>query len=913
MNKISQKFLALLLSLLTVLGPMTTAALATEASPGESGNMTERFLDESTSRELAAPAVSKSDWVKDAPEIDGYEFGSFTQTTNHIYSQEEITYIVGYPDKTVRGERSLCRSEAAAIFYRLYNGAYPKAKQHMTEKTFSDVPPNAWYYEELETCYAADILSGVEGDKFRPNDPITRAEFAAMATAFAELLYSDNAPFSDVSAKHWAYDDINSAAEAGWIVGYTDGTFRPENEISRAETVTLINRLRNRAITAKELRALGVQNPYTDLRESYWAYGDLLEATIKHEAADWHKLNYNEENLNMVTERFVDEEGSEIADPITSKGQVNRTPREFSNRVYLGYTTEITYVYHHGNSVLTGSKDVDRAEARVGDTLHYSITVGNDESANATLRNAVVKDTIPEHLGFVYGSVLVDGENGSYQFDMKSGLLTVKVGDLAPGEKKQVTFAAIVKDTAYGESLSNTAILSADRNEDKPVTDAGTKIEDGRPGLTATKTVDKSTAKVGDTLTYTVTASNAEDATAPLENATLTDTLPSFVDFVQGSVMMDGASGRYSFDKGILAVELGTMEPGAAKTVTFQVTVNKSAYNQTFQNTAVLSADNSDSVVPSDVGVTVEDGIAKMSAAKSVDKAEAHVGDTLTYTVTVNNADTATVPLRDVVMSDTLPEYVTFNQGSVAVDGNTVHTTFDSKTRQLTVDLGDINPNETKTVTFSATVNTSACGKKFTNTAVLSAANEEDKPATDSGVTVAAGTPEGYTGAKTVNKSRAAVGDTLTYSIALRNSSTATAAWEKAKVTDVIPEHLAFVPGSVEVDGRASNDYSFDADARTLTLLADSIAVGQTRTYTFRVTVEDGAQGLRIVNTAKVTSLCAALPPLNPAARRNPLRLWQNPSKQAGQAPANRTFPLNPQILSGQADSRAPACPLARP
>ncbi len=854
MNKISQKFLALLLSLLTVLGPMTTAALATEASPGESGNMTERFLDESTSRELAAPAVSKSDWVKDAPEIDGYEFGSFTQTTNHIYSQEEITYIVGYPDKTVRGERSLCRSEAAAIFYRLYNGAYPKAKQHMTEKTFSDVPPNAWYYEELETCYAADILSGVEGDKFRPNDPITRAEFAAMATAFAELLYSDNAPFSDVSAKHWAYDDINSAAEAGWIVGYTDGTFRPENEISRAETVTLINRLRNRAITAKELRALGVQNPYTDLRESYWAYGDLLEATIKHEAADWHKLNYNEENLNMVTERFVDEEGSEIADPITSKGQVNRTPREFSNRVYLGYTTEITYVYHHGNSVLTGSKDVDRAEARVGDTLHYSITVGNDESANATLRNAVVKDTIPEHLGFVYGSVLVDGENGSYQFDMKSGLLTVKVGDLAPGEKKQVTFAAIVKDTAYGESLSNTAILSADRNEDKPVTDAGTKIEDGRPGLTATKTVDKSTAKVGDTLTYTVTASNAEDATAPLENATLTDTLPSFVDFVQGSVMMDGASGRYSFDKGILAVELGTMEPGTAKTVTFQVTVNKSAYNQTFQNTAVLSADNSDSVVPSDVGVTVEDGIAKMSAAKSVDKAEAHVGDTLTYTVTVNNADTATVPLRDVVMSDTLPEYVTFNQGSVAVDGNTVHTTFDSKTRQLTVDLGDINPNETKTVTFSATVNTSACGKKFTNTAVLSAANEEDKPATDSGVTVAAGTPEGYTGAKTVNKSRAAVGDTLTYSIALRNSSTATAAWEKAKVTDVIPEHLAFVPGSVEVDGRASNDYSFDADARTLTLLADSIAVGQTRTYTFRVTVEDGAQGLRIVNTAKVTS-----------------------------------------------------------
>jgi len=140
-------------------------------------------------------------------------------------------------------------------------------------------------------------------------------------------------------------------------------------------------------------------------------------------------------------------------------------------------------------------------------------------------------------------------------------------------------------------------------------------------------------------------------------------------------------------------------------------------------------------------------------------------------------------------MADTLPEYVTFNQGSVAVDGNTAHTTFNSKTRQLTVDLGDIAPGQTKTVTFSATVNASAYGKKFTNTAILSAENEEDKLATDGGVTVAVGTPEGYSGAKTVSKSKAAVGDTLTYSIALRNSSTATADWKNVKVAQLL--HLS--------------------------------------------------------------------------------------------------------------------------
>lgn len=855
MKKITSKFMALLLSLLTVVGTITTPALAAEdLTPGNPGTLTERYIDESTSRELAPPTTSKSSWVKDAPTIEGYEFESFSQTTDHIYSQEEINFIVGYPDKTVRGERSLWRSEAVTIFSRLYNGVYPEAKQHMTENTFSDVSSKAWYYDKLTICYEAGILSGCSDGRFRPNEPITRAEFAAMAAAFAELPQAESAPFRDVSKSHWAYDAINSAAEAGWIAGYPDGTFRPESEISRAETVTLINRLRNRKITTEELRALGVQNPYTDLSESYWAYGELIEATVKHNAADWHKLNYNEDNLNTVVERFVDGEGNELAEPITTKGQAARAPRDFKNRSYLGYTTEIIYVYRQGQAVMTGSKEVDSSEAKVGDTLHYTVTIGNDKSATGTLRNAIVSDTISEHLGFVYGSVLIDGENTKYNFDVKTGLLSVNIGDIAPGESKQVSFAAIVKDTAYGETLSNTAILGADNSEDIPVSDSSTKIEDGKPGLTAEKTVDKAQAQVGDTLTYTITARNAEDATAPLKNATLTDTLPGSVDFVQGSVMVDGASGHYSFENNTLTVELGEIAPGAEKAVTFQVTVNNTAYNQSFQNTAILDAENSDPVVPADEGVTVADGTAKMFATKSVDKTKAKVGDTLTYTITASNADTATVPLRNVVMSDTLPKYVTFNQGSVAVDGSPVRTTFNSKTRQLTADLGDIAPGQGKVLTFSALVNNTAYGKKFSNTAVLSADNSEEIPAADTGVTVAAGVPEGSSGAKTVSKSKANVGDTLTYSIALRNASTATADWKNVKVTDAIPEHLAFVPGSVEVDGRSSNDYSYNADTHTLTLIADKIAIGKTLTYTFRVTVEDGAQGQYIVNTAKVTS-----------------------------------------------------------
>jgi uncharacterized repeat protein (TIGR01451 family) len=158
------------------------------------------------------------------------------------------------------------------------------------------------------------------------------------------------------------------------------------------------------------------------------------------------------------------------------------------------------------------------------------------------------------------------------------------------------------------------------------------------------------------------------------------------------------------------------------------------------------------------------------------------------------------------------------------------------------------------TVTFAAVVNATAYGKTFKNTAVLSAENDSDRPATDGGVTVAGGTAEGSVGAKTVDRSSASVGDTLTYTITLRNASTATAEWTGVEITDAIPEYLSFVSGSVEEDGRATTNFSYKAGSRTLTLYADSIGVGEAKTFTFKATVQDGAQGLYIVNTAVVSS-----------------------------------------------------------
>jgi uncharacterized repeat protein (TIGR01451 family) len=513
-----------------------------------------------------------------------------------------------------------------------------------------------------------------------------------------------------------------------------------------------------------------------------------------------------------------------------------------------------------GTARMSVTKNVDKESAKVGDMLTYTITAGNAETATVALKNVIMKDTIPEYLTFAYGSVQIDGVSAVYSYNAASKQLSVSLGDIAPGAAKTVTFAAYVNADAYGQFIKNTAVISGDNADDKTASDMGVTVGDGTAIMTAAKSVDKSAAKVGDTLTYAITAANVKNATVSLRNVIMRDIVPDYVTFTQGSVQAGGVTAPYSYDSsiGLLSVELGEIAPGETKTVTFMANINENAYGKKFNNVAVLSADNDSDKTVADTGVTVEDGTAIMTASKSVNKSTAKVGDTLTYTVTAANAANATVNLRNVKLNDTISGYLTFTPGGVLIDGYTAKYSYDNGSRKLSVELGEISPGQTKTITFSCVVNSTAYGKSFTNTAELSAGNDGDKTATDNGVTVdedaTEGTAEGMVGAKTVSSPTAKAGDTLTYAITLRNASTATAAWTNVKISDVIPEYSSFVNGSVEENGRASANSSYNASAKTLTLFADSIAPGETKTFTFKAAVQDGAQGKYIVNTAVVES-----------------------------------------------------------
>ena len=197
-----------------------------------------------------------------------------------LNGDDHYAYIVGYPDSTVRPQNGITRAEVATIFFRLLTDETRNANSTKTN-SYSDVAAGAWYNHAVSTLSAMGIVKGDSHGKFNPNAPITRAEFAAIAARFDDKANTTAVDFSDI-ASHWAKDEISAAANNGWINGYTDGTFRPNNKITRAEAMTLVNRVLKRLPeTAEDLHNDMIK--WSDNSDtSAWYYLAVQEATNSH-------------------------------------------------------------------------------------------------------------------------------------------------------------------------------------------------------------------------------------------------------------------------------------------------------------------------------------------------------------------------------------------------------------------------------------------------------------------------------------------------------------------------------------------------------------------------------------------------------------------------------------------------------
>ena len=197
-----------------------------------------------------------------------------------LNGDDHYAYIVGYPDSTVRPQNGITRAEVATIFFRLLTDETRNANSTKSN-SYSDVAAGAWYNHAVSTLSAMGIVKGDSQGKFNPNAPITRAEFAAIAARFDDKANTAAVDFSDI-ASHWAKDEISAAANNGWINGYTDGTFRPNNKITRAEAMTLVNRVLKRLPeTAEDLHNDMIK--WSDNSDtSAWYYLAVQEATNSH-------------------------------------------------------------------------------------------------------------------------------------------------------------------------------------------------------------------------------------------------------------------------------------------------------------------------------------------------------------------------------------------------------------------------------------------------------------------------------------------------------------------------------------------------------------------------------------------------------------------------------------------------------
>ena len=220
-----------------------------------------------------------SDPDEDIPDEPGPADPFDTGVGNWLNTKDHNAYLGGYTDGTIRPEGNITRAEVATIFFRLMTDEYREDcwSQH---SGFTDVSSASWYNNAVSTTAQAGWITGYEDCSFRPDAYITRAEFATIAARFLSEGYAGGHRFNDIQG-HWAAEYINRAAAAGWIGGYEDGTFRPNAYITRAEVATLVNRMLDRAPDVGHLLADMVRWP--DNPETAWYYADIQEATNSHD------------------------------------------------------------------------------------------------------------------------------------------------------------------------------------------------------------------------------------------------------------------------------------------------------------------------------------------------------------------------------------------------------------------------------------------------------------------------------------------------------------------------------------------------------------------------------------------------------------------------------------------------------
>lgn len=269
-----------------ILGPITSnewkATATAEGDKVDSVKLTGAQTTLGESPNVASDAVIKN--AKGEDVTANYEITYVDGLLKGIELLEKeihFNYVIGYTDGTIRPGNNISRAEVATIFFRLLTDE-AREQYNKTTTSYSDIKDGAWCCRAVATLTNAGVINGYTDGTFRPNAPITRAELATIIARFAKLDVNTKT-FSDING-HWAQKSIELAAGNNWINGYDDGTFRPNNNITRAETFAMINRVLDRQTeSVSDLLPTSDMNMWSDNMDAdAWYYKDVQEATNYH-------------------------------------------------------------------------------------------------------------------------------------------------------------------------------------------------------------------------------------------------------------------------------------------------------------------------------------------------------------------------------------------------------------------------------------------------------------------------------------------------------------------------------------------------------------------------------------------------------------------------------------------------------
>ena len=504
-------------------------------------------------------------------------------------------------------------------------------------------------------------------------------------------------------------------------------------------------------------------------------YDNVPEGTVL-----LNKDNNEDENTKKLTWRVTVEPGETENVEFTVRVKAEKGTIK-NSAIVNGKTTNETET---GIINITGKKEVNTSEAKAGDTLTYTITLTNSGNATGTV---TVTDEIPAGTTLVEKSITNNGVESN-------GTITWTDVEVKAGKTAEVSFKVTINSDTK-TSVTNKAVIDGN----KPTEEVETKVAN----ITGVKSVDKSTAKVGDTLTYTIKLTNSGNGDGKV---TVTDEIPTGTTLVADSIT---ANGSYNEENKTITWTDVKVEAGKTAEVSFKATINSDT-KTSVTNKAVIDGNK-----PTE---EVETKVANITGVKSVDKSTAKVGDTLTYTIKLTNSGNGD---GKVTVTDEIPT------GTRIKDENT--TGYNKETNTMTWSDVEVKAGKSVELTLEVVV------KDDTTDTVKNVAKIDNKEIPEKPETKVAN----ITGAKSVDKPTAKVGDILTYTIKLTNSGNGDG---KVTVTDEIPTGTRI---------KDENTTGYNKETNTMTWSDVEVKAGKSVELTLEVVVKDDTTDT-VKNVAKI-------------------------------------------------------------